>query len=134
MWRLKIFIKIIFSRLNIPYWLWKRFNIFKHGNMEDFSYSRKIFEGHFKDMARVKRINNPVIMEIGPGDSLFSMIYSRKYSSNKFYFLDVGDFATKNLKIYFKLHKELEESNYLFKKLEKSFAKFSNASATFPVS
>ena len=124
MWRLKIFIKIIFSRLNIPYWLWKRFNIFKHGNMEDFSYSRKIFEGHFKDMARVKRINNPVIMEIGPGDSLFSMIYSRKYSSNKFYFLDVGDFATKNLKIYFKLHKELEESNYLSKKLEKSFAKF----------
>ena len=81
MWLLKIVIKIIFSRLNIPYKFWKKLNIFRHGKMEDFSYARKIFEIHFRDMSEVNKIKNPVIMEIGPGDSLFSMVYSRKYSS-----------------------------------------------------
>ena len=37
-------------------------------------------------MSQVNKIDNPVIMEIGPGDSLFSMIYSRKYSNESFFF------------------------------------------------
>ena len=36
----------------------------------------------------------------------------------------MDNFATKNLEIYFKLHKELEDSNYLSKKLKKSFENF----------
>ena len=44
-------------------------------------------------MNRINKIHNPVIMEIGPGDSLFSMVYSRKYSNEKFFFLDVKDFC-----------------------------------------
>ena len=75
MWCLKIFLKIILSRLRIPYVLWKKIKIFRHGQMQDFSYSRKIFEGHILDMKRIKDINNAVIMEIGPGDCLFRMIY-----------------------------------------------------------
>ena len=118
MWRLKIFLKIIFSRLKVPYRLWKKFNIFKHGNMEDFEYSRKIFEGHFFDMQNIKKIRNPVIMEIGPGDSLFSMVYSRKFTKGKIYFLDVDDFASKDLNLYFRLQKKLEKENYF--SLEKS--------------
>ena len=112
MWSLKIFTKIFFSRLNIPYWLWKKFNIFKHGNMEDFEYSRKIFEGHFYDMQNIKNIENPVIMEIGPGDSLFSMVYSRKFTKGEIYLLDVDDFASKDLNLYFELQKKLEKENY----------------------
>ena len=87
MWLLKIILKIIFSRLNIKYSYWKKFRIFRHGQMENFGYSRKIFEGHFRDMSKVNKIDNPIIMEIGPGDSLFSMVYSRKYSNEKFYFI-----------------------------------------------
>ena len=126
MWLLKIVLKIIFSRLNIPYSLWKKINIFKHGQMESFEYSRKIFEGHFRDMNEVNKIDNPVIMEIGPGDSLFSMIYSRKYSKEKFYFLDVGDFASKNLNLYFNLQKILEKENYFSHKLKRPFKSFEN--------
>ena len=124
MWAIKIILKIIFSRLNIPYSLWKKFNIFKHGQMESFEYSRKIFEGHFRDMSKVKKINNPVIMEIGPGDSLFSMIYSRKYSEEKFYFLDVDDFATRNFNLYFQLHKNLEKEKIFLKNLKEPFKDF----------
>ncbi len=124
MWALKIILKIIFSRLNIPYSLWKKFNIFKHGQMESFEYSKKIFELHFKEMLKVKKIDNPVIMEIGPGDSLFSMVYSRKYSEEKFYFLDVNDFASKDLNLYFKLQKKLEKENYFFKKKKRKLESF----------
>ena len=124
MWAIKIILKIIFSRLNIPYSLWKKFNIFKHGQMESFEYSRKIFEGHFRDMSKVNKINNPVIMEIGPGDSLFSMIYSRKYSEEKFYFLDVNDFASKDLNLYYKLQENLEKENYFSKKIKSQIKSF----------
>lgn len=124
MWLLKIIIKIVISRLNIPYKLWKKVNIFKHGEMENFAYSKKIFEGHFNDMRRLRKINNPIIMEIGPGDSLFSMIYSRKYTSQRFYFLDVDEFATKDLDLYSKLQNILEKENYLSKKLKTPFKSF----------
>jgi len=120
MWALKIILKIIFSRLYIPYSVWKKLNIFKHGQMESVEYSKKIFEGHFNDMKRIRKIDNPVIMEIGPGDSLFSMIYSRKFTSEKFYFLDVGDFANKNIMIYLNLQKKLEKENYFSFKLKKT--------------
>ena len=103
MWALKIILKIIFSRLNIPYSLWKIFNVFKHGQMESFEYSRKIFEGHFRDMSKVNKINNPVIMEIGPGDSLFSMVYSRKYSEGKILFFRCKWFCFKRFKSIFQI-------------------------------
>ncbi len=124
MWRLKIIGKIILSRLNIPYSFWKKINIFRHGQMESFEYSRKIFEGHFRDMNEVNKIVNPVIMEVGPGDSLFSMVYSRKYSNEKFYFIDVGDFATKNFNLYFQLHKNLEKEKFFIKHLKEPFKDF----------
>ncbi len=124
MWIVKIILKIIFSRLNIPYKIWKNLNIFRHGQMENFEYSRKIFEGHFIDMTKVNKIDNPVIMEIGPGDSLFSMVYSRRYSKEKFYFLDVNDFASKDLNLYFKLQKSLEKENPELKHLVKPFKDF----------
>ena len=131
MWLLKIITKIIISRLPISYRFWKKVSIFKHGKMENFEYSRKIFEGHFQDMRNLNAIENPVIMEIGPGDSLFSMVYSRKYTNKEFYFLDVNEYATKNLEIYFKLHKELEKEKCFKKKLVRPFEKFSDLLAFY---
>ncbi len=115
MWRLKILIKIILSRLPINYSIWKKLNIFRHGQMESFDYSKRIFEGHYKDMKKFNDISDPVILEIGPGDSLFSMIFSRKYSKNKFYFLDVDDFANKDVLLYKNLIKKLKNDGYLEK-------------------
>ena len=113
MWLTKIIIKIIISRLPVKYSYWKKINIFKHGAMEDFNYSRNIFEGHFNDMNKYNKIRNPIIMEIGPGDSLFSMIYSRKYTTNAFYFIDVHNFANKNTELYLKLIKQLKSEGFL---------------------
>ena len=122
MWLTKLIIKIIISRLPIKYSYWKKINIFKHGSMEDFDYSKNIFEGHFHDMSQYANIDNPLIMEIGPGDSLFSMIYSRKYSSNKFYFIDTNNFANKDTELYSILIKKLLTESFLEDfKIKKNF-------------
>tara|TARA_B100000242_G_scaffold126304_1_gene89075 strand:+ start:24553 stop:25404 length:852 start_codon:yes stop_codon:yes gene_type:complete len=113
MWLAKIIIKMILSRIPISYGIWKKFKIFRHGQMENFDYSKSIFEGHFKDLNKFNAITNPSILEIGPGDSLFSMIFSRMYSTNKFYFLDVGDFANKDVRLYRDLIKKLKSQGFL---------------------
>ena len=113
MWFTKIILKVILSRLPINYSTWRRLNIFRHGQMESFDYAKSIFEGHFQDMNKFNPISDPSILEIGPGDSLFSMIFSRKYSTNKFYFLDVEDFANKDVRIYKNLIKKLINEGYL---------------------
>ena len=113
MWLAKIIIKVLLSRLPINFSIWKRFNIFKHGQMESFDYAKCIFEGHFNDLNLFNTIANPSILEIGPGDSLFSMIFSRKYSKNKFYFIDVKDFASKDIGIYYDLIRKLLKEGYL---------------------
>ena len=77
-------------------------------------------------MNKFNKIKNPVIMEIGPGDSLFSMVYSRRYTNEKFYFIDVDNFASRNLKLYFKLHKKLEQEKFHIKHLKKPFRDFDN--------
>lgn len=115
MWFTKIILKVILSRLPINYSVWRRLNIFRHGQMESFDYAKSIFEGHFQDMSKFNPISDPSILEIGPGDSLFSMIFSRKYSTNKFYFLDVEDFANKDVRIYKNLIKKLINEGYLRK-------------------
>ena len=123
MWLAKIIFKVLLSRLPINYSIWKKLHIFKHGQMESFDYSKRIFEGHFHDMNKFNYISDPLILEIGPGDSLFSMIFSRKYSTNKFYLLDVDDFANKDVRLYKNLIKKLINDGYL-KKFEIE-AKFS---------
>ena len=91
--------------------------------MEDFNYSKHIFEGHFYDMKQYKKIDNPLIMEVGPGDSLFSMIYSRKYTSNKFYFIDTNNFANKDTELYSRLIKKLINECFLDDfKIKKNFS------------
>ena len=129
MWLAKIIFKVLLSRLPINYCIWKRLYIFRHGQMESFDYSKRIFEGHYKDMKTFNDIPDPVILEIGPGDSLFSMIFSRKYSTNKFYFLDVDDFANKDVRLYKNLIKKLINDSYLEKFDIK--AKFSFVSISF---
>ena len=46
MWLLKILIKIIISRLPIKYSIWKKIGVFRHGGMDNYKYSKKIFFGH----------------------------------------------------------------------------------------
>lgn len=116
MWLIKIFLKIIFSRLPIKHYIWKKIGIFRNGGMNREEYSKKIFYGHLEDLRAIKKIKNPSIMEIGPGDGIATAIYARKYKSPKVYLIDKEDYADKNISVYLKIIKSLD--NNLLSKID----------------
>lgn len=79
MWAIKLFIKIILSRIPIKYSLWSKLGLFKNGRMNEFEYSQKIFFGHLEDLRSIKEIKNPRILEIGLGDGITSAIFAKVY-------------------------------------------------------
>ena len=44
---IKIIIKIIISKLPVPYSFWKLIGLFKHGKMDSCEYAIKIFNLHY---------------------------------------------------------------------------------------
>ena len=100
MWLLKIFIKIILSRLPIEQKIWRKIGIFRNGGMNQVDYSKRIFFGHLGDLKSFKNVNEPVILEIGPGDGIATAIYSRVYNSPKVYLIDVEEYADTNISRY----------------------------------
>ena len=116
MWFLKILIKIILSRLPIEQKVWRKIGIFRNGGMNQIDYSKKIFFGHLGDLKSIKDFNEPVILEVGPGDGIATSIYSRVYNSPKVYLIDIEKFADTNIKKYkdiiFSL-KNIHNSKYL---------------------
>ncbi len=100
MWILKIFLKIILSRLPIEQKFFRKIGIFRNGGMNQVDYSKRIFFGHLRDLKSFKDFNEPTILEIGPGDGIATAIYSRVYNSPKVYLIDVEKFADTNVSKY----------------------------------
>lgn len=96
-WRVKLCTKLLVRLLPIKYESWRFFNLFKHGNMEDSSFSIQFFNEFF--LAHVK--NSKIkILEIGPGDSLNTALLGYAYNFEKTYLLDLGFQAHQNLDQY----------------------------------
>ena len=107
-WALKIIIKIILKKLPFSYRFWKISGLFKHGRMDQFEYSKKIFFSHIEEMMQINSDKKqPIILEIGPGDSILSAIYGKIYKAKKFYLIDVDSYATKDILFYKSIVKNL---------------------------
>ena len=99
-WWLIILIKIVVSRLPIPYHFWKASGLFQHGQMNSLSYSEKIFSMHFKHFSDQKCQSSFNMLELGPGDSALSGLYGYLNGAENTYLLDVGSFASRDMNIY----------------------------------
>ena len=95
-WRLKIFFKILLSKLPINYSLWKSLGLFKHGRMDCLDYPIKIFNLHIKKAYPKIIPKNLIILELGPGDSIASAIIGYAYGVSKTYLIDVDNYAIKD--------------------------------------
>lgn len=110
--------KIILSRLNLPYSFTKRLGfVFVHGQMNEFDYSNKIFNMHMSDMKKYVDVSDPTIMEIGCGDSVSTALYARMINAKEVFLVDVDSFATKDLQVYKNLYSKIltsqESSSFL---------------------
>ena len=107
-WWMKIAAKIVLSNMPISYGSWSKLGLFKHGNMSEISYAKKIFLLHFfnayDSFASAK---DKVVLELGPGDSVMSALIAASCGARKVYLVDVGDFAIKNVEFYVSMAKEL---------------------------
>ena len=96
-WQLKILLKIILSRVPLPYSLWSRLGIFKHGRMDEYHYAWSVLNNHIQSSAKVGNLS---AIEFGPGDGVLSALLAKSAGLDSLDLLDAGDFASKNIKKY----------------------------------
>jgi len=99
-WWSKITAKIILSLLPFDYSLWRNFNIFRHGAMEDYNYAAKVFRVHYDRVHFNNKGGRYTAMEIGPGDSLLSAFIAKEYGAERSYLIDSGGYAITDIDVY----------------------------------
>ncbi len=110
-WWLKIFIKILLSRLRIPYDLWRKVGIFVHGYMLDPEYAVSIFTKHLTRCIEYLP-ENYSILELGPGDSLSTALIAANHGSSRIWLVDNGEFASTDINNYLVLYDHLGLSSH----------------------
>ena len=99
-WQLKLFLKLVLSFLPFNYAFWRSLGLFRHGQMDNFSYPLKIFAHHIDRAYSGTPIKNFSVLELGPGDSIASAILGFSFGASKIYLVDSGSFATQDLRYY----------------------------------
>jgi SAM-dependent methyltransferase len=109
-WWLKIGAKIVLARLPIPYTFWKRVGLFELGDMNHPKRALEIFLEHARtgdvvieegSLLKFKmRGDIYAVLELGPGDSLFTALISKSLGASQTWLVDVGSFATKDSRAY----------------------------------
>lgn len=115
--------KIVMSRLPLPYRVWKRLRLFEHGDMDQ---PRRAFDTFIEHAASAGVLENSStvprlagkgrdfnVLELGPGDSLFTAVIAKSLGASLTWLVDAGPFATKDMEGF------IELTNYL---LQKGFA------------
>jgi SAM-dependent methyltransferase len=96
-WWLRMYGKLVLSRLPVPYSLWSRLNLFRHGRMDSAGYARQCFDIHW---AAVGAAAPRTILEIGPGDSIASACIAHTRGVTRSYLVDSGAYATQRIADY----------------------------------
>ena len=63
-WRFKILIKIIFSRIPVAYNIWRKIGLFRHGAMDNHTYTLNVFNSHLEKTGLAGKENGETIVEI----------------------------------------------------------------------
>ncbi len=105
-WFIKILVKIIFSRLPISNKYWHKIGLFRHGGMDKFQYSKIIFHRHVDHFERP--LTNASILEMGPGNSVATGVFSYLLGCRKTYLIDHGDYITRDMLFYRNLLDNIE--------------------------
>ena len=112
-WWMKIIIKLILSRVPLDYSMWRNI-IFKHGSMLDPSYAYNIFLKHFKKLEISTNKSNLVVLELGPGDSIYSAMISYSFGASHTYLIDTDNYASENMNHYLQMVEYLEKKGKFF--------------------
>lgn len=118
-WWLRIGAKLILSRLPLPYSFWKKLRFFEHGDMNQPQRALDTFLEHARTagvldvegiVPRLKTSTDDfAVLELGPGDSLFTAVIANSFGASRTWLVDAGSFATTDMNAYAALFKYLRQ-------------------------
>lgn len=106
-WWGKIAAKIVLSRIPVAYEFWRARRLFQHGAMDEPLYALEGFRELF-EMADRPGGAAFTVLELGPGDSLFSALVVHALGGARCWLVDAGPFATSELGLYGRMVDELD--------------------------
>ena len=95
-WQAKLLAKILAGLLPVPYATWRRLTLFRHGQMQSPVYALAVFRHHL-ETAQFELEPGATVLELGPGDSVFSALVAAAYGAERTVLVDVGDFVDRNV-------------------------------------
>lgn len=109
-WWLRIGVKIALARLPIPYVFWKRLRLFEHGDMNQPQRALDNFLEHARTAGILEMKSHLpqfkvkgdgfTVLELGPGDSLFSSVVAWSLGASRSWLVDADAFAATNMAAY----------------------------------
>lgn len=120
-WWLRIGAKIVLARVPVPYGFWKRLGLFELGDMNEPRRALDTVLMHATtaqvlDDSRPPRFRRQsadfAVLELGPGDSLFTGVIAKALGASRSWLVDVGAFATMEPWAYDALLKVLAAEGY----------------------
>ena len=115
-------VKIVLARLPVPYRVWKRLGLFEHGDMNQPQRAFDTFIEHagsagvldsgstLPRLAGKGRDFN--VLELGPGDSLFTAVIAKALGASRSWLVDAGPFATKDMGAFVGLFDFLHQKGF----------------------
>ena len=107
-WQLKIAAKVILSRA-VSHRLLNKAGMFNMGEMDRPSYALGVFRRHFQDAVFGRKDKPFVALELGPGDSVSSLMVARAFGASAAYAVDVASIAVDRIEPYRQLELHLRE-------------------------
>lgn len=99
-WWGKIAVKVALSHLPIKRDVWRSLSLFRFGAMDQPGVAYETFKRHFEATDFPHRGDGFTVLELGPGDSLFTALIARAHGATTTYLVDVGAFANGDLALY----------------------------------
>ena len=109
MWRLKIGLKILLSRMPWDYAAWQRLGLFRHGRMDQSAYALGVLNRHVEAAGLVGDLGGKTVLELGPGDSIATAVAVWAMGGRAI-LVDAGPFASGQTGIYRDLERGLREA------------------------
>jgi SAM-dependent methyltransferase len=101
-WWARMGAKIVMSRLPVGYGVWKRLGLFVHGDMDQPKRAMDTFLMHANTAGVMPIADKPdfAILELGPGDSVFTALIAKSLGASRSWLVDAGPFATRDIQAY----------------------------------
>jgi hypothetical protein len=108
-WQLKIVAKVILSRVPVSHRLLNKAGVFKTDEMENPDYAIDVFRRHFQNAEFARKDQRFVALELGPGQSVSSVVIAPAFGACAAYAVDIRPFAVNDIDHYRLLELHLRE-------------------------